>query len=96
MRLKNILLTVEDIEASKSFYHDLFGLSVILEQEGNIIMTEGLVLQEKKIWEKYIGTSVIGRSSSCELYFEEKNIEDFVKKMKQLPDRQSFHQQDVK
>ena len=30
MRLRNILIVVEDIEKSKKFYHDLFGLDVIL------------------------------------------------------------------
>ena len=37
MRLRNILIVVEDIEKSKKFYHDLFGLDVILDNEGNII-----------------------------------------------------------
>ena len=27
MRLKNILIVVKDIEHSKQFYHDLFGLN---------------------------------------------------------------------
>ena len=45
MKLKNILLVVKDIEKSKQFYHDLFGLDMILDNDGNIILTEGLVLQ---------------------------------------------------
>ena len=53
MKLKNILLVVKDIEKSKQFYRDLFGLSVILDQEGNVILTEGLVLQDEKIWKKF-------------------------------------------
>ena len=28
MRLKNILIVVKDIEKSKQFYHDLFGLEL--------------------------------------------------------------------
>ncbi len=28
MKLKNILLVVKDIEKSKQFYHDLFGLDM--------------------------------------------------------------------
>ena len=38
MRLRNILIVVEDIEKSKKFYHDLFGLDVILDNEGNVIL----------------------------------------------------------
>ena len=48
MKLKNILIVVDDIERSKQFYHDLFGLDMVLDNDGNMILTEGLVLQEKK------------------------------------------------
>ena len=54
MRLKNILIVVKDIEKSKQFYHDLFGLDMILDNDGNMILTEGLVLQDEKIWNSYI------------------------------------------
>ena len=48
MRLRNILIVVKDIEKSKKFYHDLFGLDIILDNDGNVILTEGLVLQDEK------------------------------------------------
>ena len=51
MKLKNIVIVVKDVERSKQFYKELFGLDVILDQEGNVILTEGLVLQEAKVWE---------------------------------------------
>ena len=47
MILKNILIVVQDIEKSKQFYHDVFGLQVIRDFEENVILSEGLVLQEK-------------------------------------------------
>lgn len=84
MRLRNILIVVEDIEKSKKFYHDLFGLDVILDNEGNVILTEGLVLQEKTIWKNFLKIDIISESNSCELYFEEKNIEAFVEKLDKL------------
>ena len=31
MKLKNVLIVVKDIERSKKFYHDLFGLDVVLD-----------------------------------------------------------------
>lgn len=52
MKLRNILIVVEDIEKSKKFYHDLFGLMPISDNAGNAILSEGLVLQDKKIWER--------------------------------------------
>ena len=50
MKLKNVLIVVKDIEKSKQFYHDLFGLDMVLDNDGNMILTEGLVLQDEKIW----------------------------------------------
>ena len=43
MRLRNVLIVVKDIERSKQFFHDLFGLEPILDNDGNLILTEGLV-----------------------------------------------------
>ena len=84
MKLKNILLIVKDIERSKQFYHDLFGLDMILDNDGNMILTEGLVLQDEKIWKEFLGRDIFPKSNSCELYFEEKNIEKFVEKLEKL------------
>ena len=57
MKLKNILIVVKDIEKSKQFYNDLFGLDLVLDNDGNMILTEGLVLQDEKIWKKFGLTS---------------------------------------
>ena len=67
MKLKNILIVVKDIEKSKQFYHDLFGLDMVLDNEGNMILTEGLVLQDEKIWKKFLGKDIISENNSCEL-----------------------------
>ena len=74
MKLKNVLIVVKDIEKSKQFYHDLFGLNVVLDNDGNMILTEGLVLQEEKIWKSFLGKEIIPQNNSCELYFEEHDI----------------------
>lgn len=84
MKLKNILIVVKDIEKSKKFYHDLFGLDVLLDNSGNVIMTEGLVLQDEKIWKTFLEKDIVSESNSCELYFEEKNIEEFIEKLERL------------
>ena len=81
MELKNILIVVKDIEKSKQFYNDLFGLDLVLDNDGNMILTEGLVLQDEKIWKKFLGKDIIPKNNSCELYFEERDIEAFVEKL---------------
>ena len=48
MKLKNVLIVVKDIERSKKFYRDLFGIEMVLDNDGIMILTEGLVLQEEK------------------------------------------------
>ena len=84
MKLKNVLIVVKDIEKSKQFYHDLFGLGVVLDNGGNVILTEGLVLQDRKIWESFLEKEVILWSNSTELYFEEYNLDAFVEKLERL------------
>ena len=84
MRLKNILIVTKDIEKSKKFYHDLFGLEMVLDNEGNMILTEGLVLQDEKIWRDFLGRDIVPENNSSELYFEEADIEVFVEKLERL------------
>lgn len=83
MKLKNVLVVVKDIEKSREFYHDLFGLDTILDHRGNMILTEGLVLQDEKIWRDFVGKEIVQKSNSCELYFEERDIEAFVEKLEE-------------
>ena len=77
MKLRNVLIVVKDIEKSKKFYHDLFGLDTILDNDGNVILTEGLVLQDEQIWKSFLEKEVIPENNACELYFEESDIEAF-------------------
>ena len=81
MKLRNVLIVVSDIEESINFYRDLFGLQVVLNNDGNVIMTEGLVLQDKNIWKDFLEKDVVPQNNMTELYFEEKNIEDFFEKL---------------
>lgn len=84
MRLKNVLIVVKDIEKSRKFYHDLFGIDLVLDNDGNMILTEGLVLQDEKIWKSFLGKDIVPKSNSCELYFEEHDIEAFARKLEKL------------
>lgn len=84
MRLKNVLIVVKDIEKSRKFYHDLFGIELVLDNGGNMILTEGLVLQDEKIWKSFLGRDILPQNNACELYFEEQDIEAFVEKLERL------------
>ena len=54
---------------------------ILLDNDGNMILTDGLVLQDKKIWKEFLGKDIIPESNSCELYFEEADIEGFVERL---------------
>lgn len=84
MRLKNFLIVVKDIERSRKFYHDLFGLEMLVDFDGNMILTDGLVLQEEKYWKEFLHRDIIPENNSSELYFEESEIETFVEKLESL------------
>ena len=84
MKLKNVLIVVKDIEKSRKFYHDLFGIDLVLDNDGNMILTEGLVLQDEKIWKSFLDRDIVPKSNSCELYFEEQDIEAFARQLEKL------------
>ena len=84
MKLKNFLIVVRDIEKARQFYHDLFGLEMLTDNDGNMILTDGLVLQEEKYWKEFLKKDIIPQSNSCELYFEEADIEGFIEKLERL------------
>lgn len=47
--IKNILIVVRDMERSRRFYHDLFGLDLVAGNDGNMILTDGLVLHVHRL-----------------------------------------------
>ena len=89
MKLKNTLIVVKDIEKARQFYYDLFGLEMLRDNDGNMILTDGLVLQEERYWKEFLKREIIPQSNSCKLYFEEADIEGFAHKLEKLyPDVQ--------
>ena len=83
VKLKNVLIVVNDMERSKAFYKDLFGLEVVLDNDGNVILTEGLVLQDAAIWKRFLEKDIVPLNNASELYFEERDIEAFAKKLEE-------------
>ena len=61
MKLKNVLIVVKDIEKSRQFYKDLFGLDLVLDNGGNMILTEGLRMRKsgKSFWRKMLFHKII-------------------------------------
>ncbi len=86
MKLKNMLLVVKDIERSKAFYKGLFGLEVLADYDGNVVLTEGLVLQDANIWERFINKTIEFETNNAELYFEENDMGWFMDRLEKWPE----------
>lgn len=84
MKFKNPLLSVKDIEISKQFYKNVLGLHVIMDFGANITLTGGISLQTEETWGTFIGQKV-QYGNGTELYFEEDNFDEFLKKLDTLP-----------
>lgn len=65
-------------------YIYLFGLELIVDNDGNMILTEGLVLQAESYWKDFLKKDVAWKNNSCELYFEESDIDGFAEKLEKL------------
>lgn len=85
MRLKNILIAVENIERSKELYQRLFGLRIKNDFEENVIFMGGLVLQEKAMWEAYTGR-LFRSGNTSELFFETSEFDAFLEKLNSFPE----------
>lgn len=83
MNYMSALLAVGDIAASKRFYHDVMGMDVISDFGANITLTGGISLQTLDTWKEFIGgKSVVLRNNAAELYFEETDIDAFLKRLR--------------
>ncbi|MBQ7782125.1 MAG: VOC family protein [Lachnospiraceae bacterium] len=81
MKLKNILIAVNNMEKSIHFYKSLFGLQVILDNDANVILTEGLVLQDASVWKDALNRDILHRNNAALLYFEERDMDTFLEKL---------------
>ena len=76
-----MLISVADINTARKFYEELFGLRVITRQEGNVIMSEGLVLQDVDVWYDSTKIHTTPHNNMTELYFEDNDIEGIIEKL---------------
>lgn len=86
MKYQGVCIAVKDVNLSKKFYQDLFGLEVFQDYGINISFG-GLSLQQEFDWLLNIPKeSVLQKSHNMELYFEEDKFDDFIAKLEQCND----------
>ena len=81
MKFKGSLIVVKDCRKALKFYQDMFGFEQIQDHDGKMELSGNLYLQEETYRERFTGRRVIPQSNHTELYFEEPEIESFVKKL---------------
>ena len=83
MKYRGTLLVVKDCKKALSFYSQMFGLELIQDNDGNMELSNGIFFQEEKYWENFTKRKIISKNNCAELYFEESDIESFVKKLEE-------------
>ncbi len=85
MKYISTLLAVRDREKSLDFYQKVLGLEVVQDFGVNVVLTGGIALQTLESWREFIGGKpVTFRGRAGELYFEEADMDRFLKKLETL------------
>jgi catechol 2,3-dioxygenase-like lactoylglutathione lyase family enzyme len=83
MKYTGVCIAVSDMEKSKVFYKNVFGLNVEQDFGANVALTGGLSLQTLSTWREWFigGREVMFRGLSIELYFEAEDFDAFEGKL---------------
>ena len=86
MKYQGVCIAVKDVNLSKKFYQDLFGLEVF-QDYGISISFGGLSLQQDFDWLLNIPKEkILEEPHNMELYFEENDFDGFIMKLGQRND----------
>lgn len=85
MKYLGTLIAVSDMEKSRRFYHDLFGLNAVADFGANVTLEGGIFLQTLDTWKDFIhGRPVALGGHAGELYFEERDMDGFLARLESL------------
>lgn len=93
MKIGCTLIAVADMERSKRFYREVLGLPVTGDFGANVILGDNeLSMQTAETWVNFIGGCPVSfGGNTFELYFEEADIDGFVKRLASMPDVEYVH-----
>ena len=84
MKYTCTVISVADINLSRKFYEDLFGLELYQNYGINISFTCGLSLQQEFDWLINLPKEeILKKSNNIELCFEEEYFDNFIEKLKE-------------
>lgn len=86
MKYTSTVIAVSDVNTSRRFYEDLFGLELYQDYGINVSFTCGLSLQQEFDWLVSVPReTVLKRSHNMELAFETREFDSFLEKLEQYP-----------
>lgn len=86
MKFTSTVIAVSDVNISRRFYEDLFGLELYQDYGINVSFTCGLSLQQEFDWLAGVPKeTVLRRSHNMELAFETRDFDGFLEKLEQYP-----------
>lgn len=86
MKYTSTVIAVSDVNTSRRFYEDLFGLELYQDYGINVSFTCGLSLQQEFDWLVSVPReTVLKRSHNMELAFETRDFDSFLEKLEQYP-----------
>ena len=91
MRIKNPLFVVKDMKKSKFFYRHVLGLRTVMDFGANAVLTGGLALQTEESFVEFTQHAVTYRGNDKEIYFEEDNFDEFLKKLDSIESIEYVH-----
>lgn len=86
MKYKGVCLAVKDVNLSRQFYQNLFGLEVYQDYGINISFGEISLQQEFDWLIDKPKESILSKSHNMELYFEEDDFDGFLNKLRKRDD----------
>lgn len=88
------LLAVKDIEKSKKFYQEVLGLEITEDFGANVTLSGRIALQTIDTWKNFIhknNEEINFGNNVTEIYFEENDLDSFIKKLKTFTDIEYVH-----
>ncbi|MCL2817188.1 MAG: VOC family protein [Clostridiales bacterium] len=92
MKYSGVVISVNDVNLSRKFYEELFGLEVFQDYGINVAFSCGLSLQQDFAWLTGLAQEkMLKEPNNIELYFEEEDFDGFLKKLEQYPGVRYLH-----
>ena len=94
MHFSGYLAVVKDAQKSRRFYQDVFGAGVFLDLGGYVVFRDTYALIDEATWHELLsgpGEEARRRKYPGELFFEEDDLEAFIKRLEGIPGIEMVH-----